>query len=96
MNSEVWVCLLEKERCLPFVLVEKGFDVWVWLSLQWWRSAFLTTVSLGTTVGTNILKNRSIIRPRLLNSGTSVWMSLRFTIFLTQSTTSCRLLNREA
>ncbi|RPB05058.1 alpha/beta-hydrolase [Choiromyces venosus 120613-1] len=29
MNSEVWVCLLEKERCLPFVLVEKGFDVWL-------------------------------------------------------------------
>ena len=29
MNSEVWVCLTEKERCLPFVLVEKGYDVWV-------------------------------------------------------------------
>lgn len=31
MNSEVWVCSLEKEKCLPFVLVEKGFDVWVYL-----------------------------------------------------------------
>jgi len=29
MNSEVWVCLTEEERCLPFVLVEKGYDVWV-------------------------------------------------------------------
>lgn len=29
MNSEVWVCLTEKERSLPFVLVERGFDVWV-------------------------------------------------------------------
>lgn len=29
MNSEVWVCLTEAERSLPFVLVEKGFDVWV-------------------------------------------------------------------
>ena len=29
MNSEVWVCLTEKERCLPFQLVEKGYDVWV-------------------------------------------------------------------
>lgn len=29
MNSEVWVCLTEKERCLPFVLVEQGFDVWL-------------------------------------------------------------------
>ena len=29
MNSEVWVCMTEKERCLPFMLVEKGYDVWV-------------------------------------------------------------------
>ena len=29
MNSEVWVSLTEKERCLPFMLVERGFDVWV-------------------------------------------------------------------
>lgn len=29
MNSEIWVCLTEKERCLPFLLVEKGYDVWV-------------------------------------------------------------------
>jgi lysosomal acid lipase/cholesteryl ester hydrolase len=29
MNSEVWVCLTDKERCLPFMLVEQGFDVWV-------------------------------------------------------------------
>lgn len=32
MNSEVWVCLTEEERCLPFVLVEQGYDVWVRLS----------------------------------------------------------------
>lgn len=29
MNSEVWVCLTDAQRSLPFVLVEKGFDVWV-------------------------------------------------------------------
>jgi lysosomal acid lipase/cholesteryl ester hydrolase len=29
MNSEVWTCLTEKERCLPFALVEAGYDVWV-------------------------------------------------------------------
>ena len=29
MNSEVWVCLTAEERALPFVLVEKGYDVWV-------------------------------------------------------------------
>ncbi|KAK2464295.1 hypothetical protein APHAL10511_003752 [Amanita phalloides] len=28
MNSEVWVCLTEARRCLPFVLVERGYDVW--------------------------------------------------------------------
>ncbi|KAK4042148.1 triacylglycerol lipase [Parachaetomium inaequale] len=28
MNSEVWVCLTDEQRCLPFTLVEKGFDVW--------------------------------------------------------------------
>ncbi|KAI9822177.1 MAG: cholesterol esterase [Phylliscum demangeonii] len=29
MNSEVWVCVTEIERCLPFQLVEKGYDVWL-------------------------------------------------------------------
>lgn len=29
MNSEVWVCLTDAQRALPFVLVDKGFDVWV-------------------------------------------------------------------
>ena len=29
MNSEVWVTLTDAERSLPFVLVERGFDVWV-------------------------------------------------------------------
>jgi len=29
MNSEIWVCMTEEERCLPFVLVEQGFDVWL-------------------------------------------------------------------
>ncbi|KIO19480.1 hypothetical protein M407DRAFT_222821 [Tulasnella calospora MUT 4182] len=28
MNSEVWVCLTDEERCLPFALAEKGYDVW--------------------------------------------------------------------
>jgi lysosomal acid lipase/cholesteryl ester hydrolase len=33
MNSEVWVCMTEKERCLPFLLVDLGYDVWVSSSL---------------------------------------------------------------
>ncbi|KAI9163222.1 putative lipase [Paramyrothecium foliicola] len=28
MNSEVWVCQTDEQRCLPFELVERGFDVW--------------------------------------------------------------------
>ncbi|KAL2161341.1 hypothetical protein VTH06DRAFT_8563 [Thermothelomyces fergusii] len=28
MNSEVWVCLTDEQRTLPFALVERGFDVW--------------------------------------------------------------------
>ena len=32
MNSEVWVCLTDEKRCLPFQLVEKGYDVWVSIS----------------------------------------------------------------
>jgi len=28
MNSEVWVCLTDVARSLPFVLVEQGYDVW--------------------------------------------------------------------
>ncbi|KAF4620372.1 hypothetical protein D9613_000370 [Agrocybe pediades] len=29
MNSEVWVCLTDAERALPFVLAELGYDVWL-------------------------------------------------------------------
>ncbi|KAL4249259.1 AB hydrolase superfamily protein [Abortiporus biennis] len=29
MNSEVWVCLTEAQRSIPFVLVELGYDVWM-------------------------------------------------------------------
>ncbi|KAH8588497.1 Alpha/Beta hydrolase protein [Bisporella sp. PMI_857] len=29
MNSEVWVCLTDEERCLPFQLVDRGYDVWL-------------------------------------------------------------------
>lgn len=29
MNSEIWVCLTDPHRCLPFILVELGYDVWL-------------------------------------------------------------------
>lgn len=28
MNSEVWVCQTDRQRCLAFELVDRGFDVW--------------------------------------------------------------------
>lgn len=48
MNSEVWVCLTEAERALPFVLVEKGFDVWVWLLLLF--ASHLPTYTRGNII----------------------------------------------
>ena len=29
MNSDVWVCITDQARCLPFALVEQGYDVWL-------------------------------------------------------------------
>lgn len=29
MNSEIWVCLTDEERCLVFKLVDMGYDVWL-------------------------------------------------------------------
>lgn len=29
MSSEVWVCITEAKRCLPFQLVDEGYDVWL-------------------------------------------------------------------
>jgi lysosomal acid lipase/cholesteryl ester hydrolase len=29
MNSEIWVCLTNPERSVPFVLAELGYDVWL-------------------------------------------------------------------
>ena len=42
MNSEVWVCITERERCLPFLLVERGYDVWVSITLQYCSNYFDT------------------------------------------------------
>lgn len=29
MSSEVWICLRSAQKCLPFVLVDAGYDVWL-------------------------------------------------------------------
>lgn len=80
MNSEVWVCLTEKERCLPFMLVEKGYDVWA--SVAGWLSTCtsLTRYSWVITVVTNIPKNQPNMPQAQLRSGTFRWTNLHFTI----------------
>jgi lysosomal acid lipase/cholesteryl ester hydrolase len=45
MNSEVWVCLTERERCLPFELVERGYDVWVSGKILNFTSAYIPCVA---------------------------------------------------
>ena len=76
MNSEVWVCLTEEERCLPFTLVEKGYDVWVRLSLsQVLRHYGLISGSLGTIVATSIPRNQPGFRRHPMVFGTFPWIS---------------------
>lgn len=83
MNSEVWVCLTDEERCLPFYLVEKGYDVWV--SRIWPASSYelLMPCSLGTIVGTSTPRSASTVLRPPYPSGTSLWTSSRFTTSLT-------------
>ena len=47
MNSEVWVCITEEERCLPFSLVERGYDVWVSTTTRVIKARMLTSVTVG-------------------------------------------------
>jgi lysosomal acid lipase/cholesteryl ester hydrolase len=53
MNSEVWLCLTERERCLPFMLVERGYDVWVCFSCLYERHQRLMLYSSVTIEGTS-------------------------------------------
>lgn len=74
MNSEVWVCLTDEERCLPFQLVNKGYDVWV-RPLTTTDCRLLTRHSWEITVEINTLRSQFIIRQQTLNFGTSQWMN---------------------
>lgn len=91
MNSEVWVCLTEKERCLPFTLVEQGYDVWVCrttLSSRP-RPKLIMCNSSVTTVATSTRRRASTTHPRPLHFGTTPSMSLLFMTFPIALTTSC-------
>ena len=80
MSSEVWVCLTQKERCLPFMLVEKGYDVWV---SQFVTDAFITRVakeiSLGTTGAISIPKSQLGFPRRPTSFGTFLLTNSLFT-----------------
>ena len=79
MNSEVWVCLTDEERCLPFKLVEKGYDVWVSLrSHHVGKSA--DRFSWAIIEETSIQRSPLTIHQQIFRSGISQWMSLHFTI----------------
>lgn len=80
MNSEVWVCLTEKERCLPFMLVEKGYDVWVRWSRLRHEYYGLIYFQLGNNRGNKYSKVGScrIFLPFLDRHNTcNIWLLLR-------------------
>lgn len=71
MNSEVWVCLTDEQRCLPFVLAEKGYDVWVRRrNFETWHHLTPFDGSWATIEGTNTPKNPCTILQILTSSGT--------------------------
>lgn len=72
MNSEVWVAITDEDRCLPFALVEQGYDVWV---SQWLKPALppLThNLSWGTIEATNTRRNPPDVHPLQTSFGTFV------------------------
>lgn len=89
MNSEVWVCLTDKDSCLPFQLAEEGYDVWVSLlsSILIQANSNLED-SWGTTVATNTRRSISSIPPIAPNSGISQSTNSLCTTFPTRLVTS--------
>ena len=90
MNSEVWVCLTERERCLPFLLVERGYDVWVCISrsIHCNEHSSDNECSLVTIEATNTRRSLRSTRRLSPNFGPSQLTSSRSTIFQTASSTS--------
>lgn len=84
MNSEVWVCLTDEARCLPFMLVEQGFDVWASRAFNAvYNRNLLTEASLETIVEISTLKSLRISPLHPMTFGTSPWISSRSMTFLT-------------
>lgn len=69
MNSEVWVCLTEAERCLPFALVEKGYDVWVSPLVELRNRDIADKIQLGNNRGNKYSKKSTRLSP----TSTAFW-----------------------
>lgn len=83
MNSEVWVCLTDEARCLPFMLVEQGFDVWASGTFHAvYIQNMLTSASLETIVEISTLKSLQISPLHPMTFGTFPWINSRFMTFL--------------
>lgn len=89
MNSEVWVCLSEEQRCLPFMLVEKGYDVWVGplaLVVCLVAEADCAIDSWEIIEETNTPRSPLDSRQHQMTFGISPWTNLLFTTFPTALT----------
>lgn len=86
MNSEVWVCLTDESRCLPFMLVDQGFDVWASYTFHAvYIKNMLTNASLETIVETSTLKSPQISLLHPTSFGTFPWINSRSMTFPTAS-----------
>ena len=86
MNSEVWVCMTEEHRCLPFTLVESGYDVWVNMIVQSVKTQEANKrYSWVTTEVTNTPRNRVAFLRHPINFGTFQWTSSHFMTYQTAS-----------
>jgi hypothetical protein len=70
---EVWVCLTDAERCLPFILVDAGYDVWfgTFWDLTPSVKLVLTLIMQVTTAATNTARNPFTRLPTRPSFGTT-------------------------
>jgi hypothetical protein len=95
MNSEVWVCLTDSQRCLAFELVDRGFDVWVRFPDCTDLSTMADVLSSSeTTAATSTRRRLSTAHQHRKNSGTSPLTNSPSTISRTRSATFLRRPNR--
>ena len=94
MNSEVWVSLTEKERCLPFMLVERGYDVWVGYIRSTSYADKTDDPSWEIIVAINTRRSLFAFPQLPMSSGTSPWTNLPSMIYQTASITFSQLRRR--